>query len=94
MCKDYFVFDFIHVELDRKLKYTEDVRQSTGYIIPDLNTDLNRRHKLVSHLSVGANWSSESEKNHIEVENQLKKAMWPFNRVYGDGWRKTNVQIE
>lgn len=53
--RDYFEFDFIHVELDRKLKHTEDVRQTTGYTIPDLDTDLNRRHKLVSHLSVGAN---------------------------------------
>lgn len=77
-----------------KLKHTEDVKQTTGYTIPDLDKDLNRRYKLVSHLSVGANWSSGSERNHIEVENQLKKTMWPFNRVQSDGWRKTNVQIE
>lgn len=53
--RGYFEFDFIHVELDMKLKHTEDVRQTTGYTIPDLDKDLNRRYKLVSHLSVDAN---------------------------------------
>lgn len=34
--RDYSEIDYIHAELDMKLKHTGDVRWTARYIIPDL----------------------------------------------------------